>query len=44
MSDVFIPVMVMVFEEHSYLFIDYTKGFDVQSNVYNTDLCCILQC
>lgn len=25
MSDVFIPVMVIVFEEHSYLFSDYTK-------------------
>lgn len=41
MSDVLIPVMVMVFEEHSYLFIGYTKFFDVQSNVYNTELHCV---
>lgn len=27
LSDVFIPVMVMVFEGHSYLFIGYTKFF-----------------
>lgn len=34
--------MVIVFEEHSYLFIDYTKLFDVQSNVYNTEVYYIL--
>lgn len=32
----------MVFEEHSYLVIDDTKVFDVQSNVYNTELYYIL--
>jgi len=42
LSDVFISVMVMVFEEHSYLFTGYTKFFDVHSNVYNTKLCCVL--
>lgn len=42
MSDVLIPVMVMVFEEHSHLFIGYTKFFDVQCNVYNTELHCVL--
>lgn len=42
MSDVFIPVMVMVFEEHSYLFIDYATFVDIQSYVYNSELYCIL--
>lgn len=42
MSDVLIPVMVMVFEKHSDLFIGYTKFFEVPSNVYNTELCCVL--
>lgn len=35
MSDVFIPVIVTVLKDHSYLFIDYTKFLDIQSNAYN---------